>query len=68
MDFGGRLAELLQEKNLSQMVLAAEIGVSQRAVSKWVNHQAEPTASSIIACAKYFGVTTDFLLGCSDED
>lgn len=67
MDFGGRLAELLKERSLAQATLAAAIDVSQRAVSKWLNHQTEPTATSIIRCAQYFGVSTDYLLGVADE-
>ena len=68
MDFGARLAELLKEHNLVQATLAKHIDVSQRAVSKWLNHQSEPTASSIIKCAKFFAVSTDYLLGVADED
>ena len=67
MDFGNRLNELLREHNVSQSVLAKHIDVSQRAVSKWINHQAEPTASSIIRCANYFSVTTDYILGVTDD-
>lgn len=67
MEFGNRLKELLMEKGISQETLAKNIGVSQRAVSKWVNHQAEPTESSIVKCAAYFEVSADFILGIKDE-
>ena len=66
MRFGIRLKELLKENAISQEVLAKNIGVSQRAVSKWINLQAEPTESSIVNCAKFFGVSTDYILGLSD--
>lgn len=66
MEFGNRLKELLKETGISQQTLAKNIGVSQRAVSKWINHQAEPTESSIVNCAKYFGVSTDYILGLED--
>ena len=66
MEFGIRLKELLKEKAISQETLAKNIGVSQRAVSKWINLQAEPTESSIVNCAKFFGVTADYILGLSD--
>lgn len=67
MEFGNRLKELLKERGISQETLAKNIGVSQRAVSKWVNHQAEPTESSIVKCAKYFKVSADFILGLKEE-
>ena len=67
MDFGTRLQELLKEHNISQQTLATEIGVSQRGVSKWVNHQSEPTESSIVKCARYFSVSTDYILGVTDD-
>ena len=66
MRFGIRLKELLKENAISQEILAKNIGVSQRAVSKWINLQAEPTESSIVKCAKFFGVSADYILGLSD--
>lgn len=66
MGFGIRLKELLKEKAISQETLAKNIGVSQRAVSKWINLQAEPTETSIVNCAKFFEVSTDYILGLSD--
>ena len=63
MGFGKELRELLKERNLSQETIAKAIGVSQRAVSKWINGQSEPTESNIVACAKYFNITADEILG-----
>ncbi len=66
MNFGENLKDLLQHNNVSQSDLAKAIGYSQRAVSKWVNNQSEPTATAISNCAKYFQVTSDYLLGLED--
>lgn len=66
MEFGNRLKDLLKEKNISQETLAKNIGVSQHAVSKWINLQSEPTESAIVNCAKFFEVSADFILGLSD--
>lgn len=63
MGFSETLKDLLKEKNLSQEKLASAIGFSQRAVSKWVNAQAEPTETAIVSCVDYFGITTDEMLG-----
>ncbi|MCM1438497.1 MAG: helix-turn-helix domain-containing protein [Roseburia sp.] len=67
MEFGKRLKELLKDKGISQETLAKNIGVSQRAVSKWINNQSEPTLNSIINCAVFFEVSADYLLGLKDE-
>ena len=66
MNFKDNLIELLRLHNISQIKLAKEIGVSQRAVSKWCIGQSEPTASNIYKIAIYFDVTADFLLGLSE--
>lgn len=63
MKFSNILKDLLKEHNLSQEKLANAIGFSQRAVSKWVNEQAEPTETAILRCANFFNISTDELLG-----
>lgn len=47
---------------LSQEELAAQVGVSRQAVSKWELGEATPEVSKLAALAKAFGVTTDELL------
>ncbi len=66
MVFGERLQQLMTEKKVTQVELASAIGFSQRAISKWLNNQAEPTATAIYKCAQYFGATSDYLLGLSE--
>lgn len=66
MIFSERLKQLMKDANISQATLAKAVGYTQRAVSKWVNGQAEPTATAIFRCAKYFGVSSDYLLGLED--
>ena len=66
MEFAKRLAQLMKENKISQEYLAKEIGYSQRAVSKWINEQSEPSATAIVLCAKYFDVSTDYILGLID--
>lgn len=64
--FSERLKELRLEKGLTQTQLANEIGLSQSAVSFWENGERFPLATVIIIFAKYFDVTTDYLLGVTD--
>ena len=67
MVFAERLLQLMKEHNITQTALAKEIGYTQRAVSKRVNAQAEPTATAIYLCAKYFEVSSDYLLGLEND-
>lgn len=66
MNFSNELKELMVERKISQQTLANQIGVSQRAVSKWLRGESEPTATNIFNIAVYFSVSADFLLGLSD--
>lgn len=67
MKFGKILKNLLEERNLTQTAFSKSIGYSQRAVSKWVNEESEPTEEVLFKTANFFGVSTDYLLGRSDE-
>ena len=66
MEFKDRLKDLRVERGISQMQLAKELKLSQSAIAKWELGKTEPTASAIIAVAKYFNETTDFMLGVKD--
>ena len=66
MKFKDRIKELRISKNLSQQQLADKLGLSQSAVAKWEVDKTEPTASAIIAIAKFFNETTDYILGLED--
>lgn len=61
-----RLNELLRERNISQRKLANAIEVTSATVSAWCRGIKQPTADNIYALAKFFGVSTDYLLGFSD--
>ena len=64
--FCDRLKMLRIEKKLSQPDLAKLIGVSNGMISFWENGLYEPTATNIINIAKFFNVSTDYLLGLED--
>ena len=52
--------------NLSQVELASALGVSKQCISNWENDYIQPSVEMLIKIAKYFNVTTDYLLGISD--
>lgn len=66
MKFQERIKELRIQKNMSQMDLSLATGISQSAIAKWELGKTEPTATAIITLARFFGETSDYLLGLSD--
>ncbi len=64
--FATRLKELRTEKGLSQIELAVATGLTQGAITYWETGQRIPNAKAIIILARFFGVSTDYLLGEKD--
>ena len=65
--FGEKLRYLRTEKNLSQIALAKELGVSKSVISLWELDGSDPTLSNLIKISDYFGVSIDFLAGKEDK-
>ncbi|MBR2895277.1 MAG: helix-turn-helix transcriptional regulator [Oscillospiraceae bacterium] len=63
MNLGNKIQELRKQKNVTQEELAAELGVTAAAVSKWENNYTMPDILMLCALADFFVVTTDDLLG-----
>ena len=63
MHLGKQISQLRKQKNVTQEELAAELGVTATAVSKWENNYTLPDLLMLCALADYFQVTTDELLG-----
>ena len=59
---GERIADLRRKAGLSQEDLAAKMGVSRQAVSKWEADQALPELDRIVEMSELFVVSTDYLL------
>lgn len=62
MTLGEKLARLRKARGMSQEQLAAALGVSRQAVSKWELGETVPDVSRVVAMSELFGVTTDYLL------
>ncbi len=65
-EFAERLKDLRLEKGLSQRELAKLLNVSHAAIARWENETHIPNAEAIVILAKFFSVTTDYLLGVTD--
>lgn len=64
--FGELLAELRQDKKLTQKQLAKIIYVTSGTICNYENNIHYPDVEKLIALADYFDVTVDYLLGrCS---
>ena len=61
--FRERLKELRVERKLSQADLAKELNVSQRSITSWETGFRQPDFETLERIAKFFDVTTDYLLG-----
>lgn len=62
-EFKDNLKILRQEQNIGQVELAKQLGVSKGIISLWENGLREPNMSSLIALAKFFRVSIDYLVG-----
>lgn len=62
-----RLVQLRKSNGLSQESLAALLGVSRQAVSKWERAEASPDTDNLIALAGIYNLTLDQLLDTSKD-
>ncbi len=61
--FPKTLSQLRQEKGVSQRNAASALGVSQALLSHYENGAREPGLDFLLRAAKFYGVSTDILLG-----
>ena len=64
--FAERLRELRTQYNLSMKQLASKLNVTDAAISNWENDINEPKISYLIDIAKFFDVTSDYLIGLEE--
>ena len=62
MTIAEKILALRKARTWSQEELAAHIGVTRQAVSRWESGAAMPDADKVIALCDCFGVTADYLL------
>ena len=61
-----RLAEVRKAHEFSQREVAAMIGLPERSYRRYELGESVPIISSIVALARLYGVSTDYLLGLKD--
>ena len=62
-----RLKSLRSSKGITQAELAKQLDVTQQAVGRWEKSITTPDYLTLSKIASYFNVTTDYLLGLSDQ-
>ena len=67
MKFSDRLKELRNEKGLTQQNLAEMLEIKRYNISDWEQGRTEPDIKSIIKLAKFFDISTDYILGVSES-
>lgn len=67
IEMANRLQQYRKSHNLSQEELAARIGVSRQAVSKWERAEASPDTDNLILLAKLYGISLDTLVYAEPE-
>jgi transcriptional regulator with XRE-family HTH domain len=68
MAFGNTLRDLIEINNLTQKQLGKELNIAPSTIGNYVRSIREPDHSTLIEIAKYFNVSTDYLLGHSCKD
>lgn len=66
-NFAERLKSMRQSKGITQKQLGEAIGASERGIQNYELGQSKPKFEIIVALADYFDVSTDYLLGRSDD-
>ena len=61
-----RLKNLRKEKALKQIDVANALNIERTTYVKYEKNGIQPPANMLVRLAKYFNVTTDYLLGNSD--
>ena len=64
---GERLFELRKSRKLTRQMVSEAISISAKSYERYENDERDPVAPVIVALADYFGVSTDYLLGRTDE-
>jgi len=65
--FGHILKTLREDRDLKQEDIAKYLNVDRSTVGKWENNSSKPDFEKLIKIANFFNVSTDYLLGKTDN-
>ena len=67
MEFSERLKDLRKQAELTQVDVAAKLGISQPAYASWERGLKKPTQENLVKIAQVLNVSVDYLVGNSEE-
>lgn len=67
MDYADRILELRKSRGLTQKQLADNTGLSEVGIQSYERRYRKPAHDALLALADYFHVSTDYLLGRTDN-
>ncbi len=67
LTFGEKIRNLREEREINQTQLGVKVNMTQRKISYIECEKYEPSIDDIIAFCQYFNVSSDYLLGLSEE-
>ena len=62
-----RLRDIREDRDLTQRQVADHLHIRQNTYSQYENGQRGLPIDTLIKLARYFGVSTDYILGLTDE-
>ena len=62
-----RIKDLREDRDITQKEIAAYLHVKQNTYSQYENGQRQLPIECLIALAKYYRVSTDYILGLTDD-
>ncbi len=63
-----RIRIMREKRNITQIRLSIEIGVSQETISAYENGKADPKIDKLIKIANFLNTSTDYLLERTNDD
>lgn len=61
------IKKLRLARGISQVELANQLNVSKQCVSNWENDNIQPSVEMLVKLARFFGVSTDYLLDINTQ-
>lgn len=62
-----RIFHIMDEKGLSAYAVAKSTGIANSTISDWKKGKGKPSTDNIVALADLFNVSTDYLLGRTED-
>ena len=67
MEFKSRFNEILKLQKVKQIDIAKALNISKQCVNDYTTGKSKPSIDTLFELCKFLDVTSDYLLGLSDE-